>query len=178
MALLEQVLGEERLKVIADYNRQIAEQERQAADARASTAAGWVRGLADYATGLRTRQDSPLSATQQYWGASQDFNATLSAAMGGSGDAIGRLTGSADTFLAASRTIYGSGEGFARDWTRVVDALGAIGSKSADELTASVLQSEMRSQTEILRDELVRLRDEVVQLRTEQRLANAAPRVA
>jgi hypothetical protein len=49
---------------------------------------------------------------------------------------------------------------------------------SPDQLTASVLQTEVRSQTEVLKAELVRLREEVTALRTEQRLANALPRAA
>lgn len=174
MNLLEQALGLERVQIVKDANEQI----KAAEESRAGQAAGIVRSLADYATSLRTRQDSPLSATQQYWGASQDFQSVLASAQSGSADAMGRLSGVSDTFLAASRTLYGSGSGFAQDWTRVLDALSVMATKTPDELTASILQTEIRSQTEVLADELTRLRTEVTALRKEVQLQGAAPRAA
>jgi hypothetical protein len=170
MFLLERTLGAERLKITKDYNDQIIAAE----ETRAGKAAGIVKGLADYARGLRTGTDSPLSAQEQYFGASSDFFSDLGKVQGGDGDALARITTSADTFLKASRAVYGSGSGYATDYSRVLDAIGNIASMEPAQLTAVIYQTEMRTQTQVLNDSLVLLRDEVVALRREVQLNGAA----
>jgi hypothetical protein len=175
MGMLETDLGLERVKIVADYNKKIADAEQQALETRAGKAADIIGGLTKYAQSLRTGADSPLSATQRYWQASQAFQRTLDQAQGGNATAMAGLSSAADTFLGASRNIYGSGSSYAQDWNRVVTAIASIAAKSPDELTAAVFQDETRSQTAVLKDSIDALRTEVAGLRTETRLANSSP---
>jgi len=170
MSLLETVQGNERLGIIKDFNQKILDAEQD----RARQANGIITGIVDYAKSLRTRPDSPLSVREQYFGASSDFNSTLNRALGGDGTALAGLTASADTFLTASRGVYGSGSGYAADWQRVIDALGSVSAMTPEQLTAVIYQTEMRTQTQILNDSLILLRGEVTALRKEVQLGGAA----
>jgi len=165
MALLEKTLGEERLSIQKQYNDRIS--------ANASTT---VSSLADYASGLGTSSASPLSPMAQYTQAAQQFGGVSRLAAEGDYSALSNITSSADTFLSLSRTVNGGGAGYASDYRRVLDALDKASLLTTDTLTASVLQAETRTQTQVLQTELKRLRDEVVALRQQVAQTDSRPR--
>jgi tape measure domain-containing protein len=171
LGLSEQALNEGR-------TRAIAELERQRRDAMAPQVTGVVASLADYARGLRVANDNPLTPTARLGLASSQFDADLTAALGGDFRAVSRIQGSADTLLSLSRDVYGSGQGFAATFDRVLAGIGGIADLGDDRLTASALAAETRSQTETLVDALARLQAEVTALRREVQQAGANPLAA
>ena len=103
---------------------------------------------------LESSSASPLSPQAQYSLASQQFTTDATAAAGGDYNSLNNLTTYADTFLAASRTVNGSGAQYATDFQAVLNALTTAANTSPDVLTAGVLQSEIRTQTQQLDDAL------------------------
>jgi hypothetical protein len=158
--------------------RAIAELERQRREAVAPQVTGVVASLADYASGLRVANDNPLTPTARLGLASSQFDADLAAAVGGDFRAVSRIQGSADTLLSLSRDVYGSGQGFAATFDRVLAGIGSVADLGDDRLTASALAAETRSQTETLVDALARLQAEVTALRREVQQAGANPLAA
>jgi tape measure domain-containing protein len=128
---------------------------------------GAIGGLADYALRLRVANDNTGNPLSRLSAAEQDFERTLAAARGGDANAIGRFQQSAETFRGLSREVFGTGQGFANAEGRIIEALTQIGSLGSDALTASVLASETRNQTETLVGALARLQDELKALRRE-----------
>jgi hypothetical protein len=171
LGLSEQALNEGRTRAIADL-------ERQRREAVAPQVTGVVASLADYASGLRVANDNPLNPTTRLGLASSQFDADLTAALDGDFRAVSRIQGSADTLLNLSRDVYGSGQGFAATFDRVLAGIGGIADLGDDRLTASALAAETRSQTETLVDALARLQAEVTALRREVQQAGANPLAA
>lgn len=85
------------------------------------------------------------------------------------------LTGYADALLAGSRVVNGSGAAYAADFTRVLEAIGRVGSATPDTLTASVLAAETRTQTQQLTDALAEVRKAVEAVRAQLQQGSAAP---
>jgi trimeric autotransporter adhesin len=171
IALLEKALGAERLAIITESNDAIA-QKTEAAQNKAASA---IQSLVNYATGLQTSSASPLSAQDQYTLARNKFNAVAGAAAAGDYNSITQLQGFSDTFLNASRTVYGSGEVYASDFQRVLDALNQVASVAPDTLTASVLATETRTQTAELVASLADLKAAVESITTQLRQNATAP---
>jgi hypothetical protein len=163
MALLERTLGEERLSVIKQYNDQIKQQEEQAK----ATAGGVVSQITDYLKKFQIGGDSPLGPMAQYNLASSQFNAVSGAAGAGDFNSIQKFTTYADTLATSARVVFGSGKGYADAVERILQAAGKIGEIAPDQLTASVLRSETRSQTQQLSDKLDELIAEVQSLKAE-----------
>lgn len=189
MALLEETLGAERAAIVQRYadeaasGEQRAAQERLAAQAQAEqdaarareeaernardAATGVLSNLADYAKSLRRSDANPASPLAQYDDAVRQFQAVSGAAQAGDFRSASELTGYADTLLAASREINGSGLAYAQDFDRVASALQGVADVQPDILTASAAAEQSREQTAVIADQLTRLRDEVVALRRE-----------
>jgi hypothetical protein len=156
--------------------RAIEQLEQARAEAAAPYATGIITSLADYVSGLRMGNLSPLSPRAQYLSAQGEFDRLYEAAIGGDFAALSGLQSAADLLLRTGQEVEGSGAGFAALFDRVTSALGTLGtSLDEDKLTASVLEQETRTQTEILVAELGRLRSEVTALRSEVRLNGMAP---
>lgn len=168
LGLSEQALNDGRARAIADLEKARREQA-------APAAAGMVGGLADFVSGLRFSDVSPLSPRAMFSAANDNFSALLARAQGGDFGAMSGLRGAAETLLAQGRAVEGSGAGFAALFDRVTQALGGIGALSPDDLTASVYRETQREQTEILTEQLQRLTSEVAALRQETRLNGLAP---
>lgn len=103
-----------------------------------------IRSLERAAATLRTTaqrllggSDSILSPEQKYLQARLAYTTTATAAMGGDLDALQRLGGLAEAFIAASRSYYASGSAYATDFSAVQDVLSAAAAK-ADELGANL----------------------------------------
>jgi muramidase (phage lysozyme) len=171
MSLLEVTLGEERLAIVKKYADEITAKS----EAAAATAAGSITSLVAYAQGLQTSNASPLSPQDQLSLARSRFNAVSGAAGAGDYTSIQQLQGYADTFLNASRAVYGSGEAYVSDFQRVLEALGAVANVAPDTLTASVLQVETRSQTAELVSSLADLKAAVETITTQLRQNSTAP---
>ncbi|UXQ89168.1 hypothetical protein [Synechococcus phage MinM1] len=158
-----------------------AAQERAIQAARAQalqpvTAA--LGGIADFARGLRTANDNSGNPLSRLAAADSQFSATIAAALSGDTRALSRVTQDAETFRGLSRSVFGTGQGFADAESRIVGALEQIGLVGDDRLTASAMASETRSQTATLVEELQRLRAEVAALRREAQQGAANPLVA
>jgi hypothetical protein len=164
ISLMEEAHGAERAAIVEKYF-----------DAARKTATSAVTSLANYATGLSLSQASPLSQQDQLALARGQFNAVSGAAAAGDFNSLTQLQSYADSFLNASRAVYGSGEAYVTDFQRVLAALSAVSSTSSDTLTASVMQSETRTQTAELVQELGRLRDAVNTVTTQLRQNQTAP---
>lgn len=145
-------------------------QERAIREATARLTApliGSLNSLADYALRLRVANDNTGNPLSRLSAAEQDFERTLAAARGGDANAIGRFQQTAETFRSLSREVFGSGRGFADAEGRIIEALTQIGALGSDALTASVLATETRNQTDTLVGALTRLQDELKALRRE-----------
>jgi trimeric autotransporter adhesin len=178
MALLEQTLGLERLVTAKQFDDQLAAQDAAEAQKRldaAGTAAQAITSLTAYATSLKTSDASPLSPQDQLDLARSQFNAASGAAAAGDFNSLSQLQGFAQTFLAASRQVYGSGTAYVTDFQRVLDALQQVSNVPADTLTASVLQSETRTQTATLVEALADLKAAVDSVTTQLRQNQSAP---
>lgn len=185
MALLERVLNAERTAIVRKYAQDSTSAEAQAAEERLreqgraaqeaarlqeqarDATAGVLSSLADYARSLRQSDANPASPLAQYDDAMRQFQAVSGAASAGDFRSASELTGYADTLLAASREINGSGQAYARDFDRVQQALQGVADVQPDVLTASAAAEQSREQTAVIADQLTRLRDEVVALRRE-----------
>jgi hypothetical protein len=171
LGLSEQALQDGR-------TRALAELDRQRREAAAPQLTGIVSSLADTTRRLRAANDNPLNPTTRLDLASRQFDADLSGALGGDARALGRIQSSADTLLGLSRDVYGSGQGFAATFDRVLAGIGSIAEMGDERLTASVLAAETRSQTETLVQALARLQAEVAALRREVQQGSANPLLA
>ena len=171
MALLEQTLGAERLAIQKKYTDAITAQS----DAAAQTASASIASLLTYSVGLQSSTSSPLSPVDQLTLARNQFNAVAGAAGAGDANSISQLQTYAQTFLNASRVVYGSGTSYVSDFQRVLDAISAVASVPSDTLTASVLQTETRTQTAELVDTLNQLKAAVDMITTQLRQNAATP---
>lgn len=189
MTLLERTLDAERTAIVQKYAEQATAAERQAAEGRLAeqrraeeealrmqeeaarqardATAGVLSNLADYARSLRIGDRNPASPVDQYGDAVRQFQAVSGAAAAGDFRSARDLTGYADTLLAASREVNGSGLAYVRDFDRVQQALASVAEVSPDTLTASAAAEQTREQTTAITDELGRLRAEVTALRRE-----------
>jgi hypothetical protein len=161
---LDTTLAQERLQIAKQFNEQIA-----------SVSLPIITSIAQYAKGLQTGQLSPLSPQSQYALASQQFGATAGAAGRGDLTSLQDLSGAADTMLTAARALYGSGQSYVDAFNSVLDALTKVSTMTPDTLTASVLMSETRTQTQQLGDKLDLLRSEVAALRDQVRQTGNMP---
>ncbi|MCG7363190.1 phage tail length tape measure family protein [Roseomonas sp. ACRSG] len=131
MTLLLQAQAAERLAIV----KQFAEQEVEA-----------LRGLGGniraYVDNLRATPAGGLSPADQLSAAQEAFGKDLALARGGDQDALGRITGTADTLLSAGKGMYASGAEFQqlRDW--VLSSLEALpATKSYDQMVLEALQA-------------------------------------
>jgi tape measure domain-containing protein len=112
---LEQVQAAERARIIADYGQQAADALRQAG--------GTIR---QYLDGLATGTAAGASPTDRLAAAQAAFTRDRTLAMGGDRDALGRITATADTLLAAGRDMYASGQGFQDIKAGIVSGLSGL----------------------------------------------------
>ncbi|MFC7611633.1 hypothetical protein [Teichococcus aestuarii] len=171
MRLLEDTLWWER-KNIAERGAQ----ELLAAEQAAAASAGSViQSLADYSRSLAVGPDSPLSAQDRFATAQQQFNAVSGAAIAGDANSLSSLQGYAQTYLSASRALYGSTEGYAQAYGRVQNVLGQVGGISPATLTSGfqALQRSTDNQTTVLADHLQALLNAVNSQARETQMLNA-----
>ncbi len=164
MLSLDKTLNEERLALQQQYN-----------DKLAASASGPITSLTSYVQQLQTGSASPLSAQDQLLLATNQFNAVSGAATAGNFNSLSSLSGYANSFLSASRNVNGSGAAYVADFNKVLDVLSNISATTTDQLTASVLTAETRTQTAILVDNLQALKDEVAALRRQVAQNAGAP---
>jgi hypothetical protein len=168
LGLAEAALEDGRARAIADLRQ-------QRTDAAAGVLAGPVSSLADFVRSLRVANDNPLSPLGRLDAARSEFDRTIAAALDGDLGALGRVQNSAQSLLAVSRDVNGSGVGFAQDFQATLSRLESLSAFSLDALTSAVFAAETRSQTEILTAELQRLRAELAGLRAEVQQGNRIP---
>ena len=187
MAYLEETLGKERIQIVQKYAEQTAQAqaqaEAQAAQARAQalasaqqSAGAVVVSLTEYARGLVTGQDSPLSPQRQLDEARRQFQAVAGAADAGDAGSIQKLQSYAESYKGTARAVYGSGVGYADAISQITDAIAGVAGLGQDALTQSFMAAAIRSQTDMLVSELQALRGEVNALRreTQAQTRNAA----
>ncbi len=164
LSALAEAQGEERLAL-----------QKQQDDAVKAQAVSAISSLNQYAASLQTSSTSPLSPTAQLDLAKSQFESQSKLAQGGDFSAIQTLQQYSDAYLNAAHNVYGSGIDYVKAFSSVINALATVSTDSADTLTASVYQSETRTQTQILVDQLQELQDEVKQLRLQIVQGTAAP---
>jgi hypothetical protein len=174
-AALEKSLGEQRLAIQTTYNNQITQAASQQADAAAQAAGASITSLLSYVQKLQGSSDSPLSATDQYSLARNQFNAVSGAAQAGDATSIGNLPTYADAFLSASRAVNGSGLGYANDFNSVTSSVSSIASLGAAALTQSFMQAAMQSQTAAIVTAIQSLQTQVAGLQTALSQASLQP---
>ena len=178
MLELTRVQEAERLNIIKKYGEQgvQATQDNASAMAAAQQKVGTViDSLKDYANSLRVGDQSPLSARSQYDLAKSQFQAVQGAAAAGDYNSAAKLQQYSQTFLQASRTLNGSGAGYASDYNAVLTALQGVADVGADKLTNSALLQATQTQTAQLSTKFDELKAELVALRREyQQQARAA----
>jgi len=164
MTLLERTLQQERLAIQKQYGDKSVDLERDRATAL-QNATSVIASISQYAAGLGTSGASPLSPLDQYNLASRQFDAVSGAAAAGDFNSLRQLTGYADRFLSASRTVNGSGVGYVSDFTRVTSSLNSVASLGPETVTVSALANIAAGQTGALVAELQALRAEVAGLK-------------
>jgi hypothetical protein len=189
LARTEEVLGRERAAIVkrwADAATEAAERaaqaQKEAADRAAQAAAEAAReraaaldrarsgaadaigGVTAYVRQLQTSEASALPPERRLDLARRQFQAVSGAAAAGDAASAGRVTSYADAWLGAAREVFGSGAGYAEVFDRVVSELGRVADRP-DQLTASFLALETRTQTETLVAAVERLQGEIRDLR-------------
>lgn len=188
LSMLTQVQAAERLALV----RQFAEQEKEALRGIGGSIRAWVDNI-------RATPAGGLSPADQLSAAQEAFGKDLALARGGDQDALGRITGTADTLLSAGSQMYASGQEFQqlRDWVlsslenlpatksydqMILEALKALGGSinvSVELETFRVITEQLNALTDAERDKLVQT--EVVLRTVEQGLGRdltAAERAA
>lgn len=146
---------------------QVAADTSQQQAQAAGDAAGVIRSLADYSRSLSVGSMSPLSARDQFDLAQRQFNAVSGAATAGDARSLSELRGYAETYLNASRSLYGSTEGYAQSFRQVQGVLEQVGGLSPDTLTAGFMAAQMQDLKVSLVTELQALRAAVNEQRRE-----------
>lgn len=122
-------LGEARTKAIDDARSSL---ERAYRDERAEiektkdSLERFIETIADFRKDLQMGDLSTLNPVAKYGVAKSQFAETLKDAQAGDEDAMGRLTGDANDFLQASRSLYASGAAYSSDFEQVMSALGLV----------------------------------------------------
>jgi hypothetical protein len=163
---LEEVQGQERLNIIKKYAEAGTSEITAALKSAQANVAGLFTSLNDYVTRLKNSDQSPLSPTARYDLASSQFNAVAGAAAAGDAKSAGQLTGYSDALLTASRSVYGSGQQYAADFNRVLDAIQNV-TMVPDQLTQSFMTLALQTQTQTLVASLQAVQDEIAALRRE-----------
>jgi hypothetical protein len=163
---LEEVQGQERLNIIKKYAEAGTSEITAALKSAQTNVAGLFTSLNDYVTRLKNSDQSPLSPTARYDLASSQFNAVAGAAAAGDAKSAGQLTGYSDALLTASRSVYGSGQQYAADFNRVLDAIQNV-TMVPDQLTQSFMTLALQTQTQTLVTSLQAVQDEIAALRRE-----------
>lgn len=178
MLELTNVQEQERLAIIKKYGEQGVQATQDSANAMAAAqqkVGTLVDSLKDYANSLKVGDQSPLSAMDQYALAKSQFQAVQGAAAAGDYNSAAKLQSYSQTFLQASRTLNGSGAGYANDYNSVLTALQGVADAGQDKLTASAMAEATQAQTVALSTKFDELKAELVALRREyQQQARAA----
>ena len=164
LTALQKAQGEERLAL-----------QKQQDDALKSQAVGTISSLNQYAISLQTGDKSPLSPKAQLDLAQRQFETQAQLASHGNYAAVQTLQQYSEAYLAAAHTVFGSGMDYVQAFSKVISTLATVASQSPDALTASILQTETRTQTAILVEQLQELQDEVKQLRLQLVQGQTAP---
>jgi hypothetical protein len=136
---------------------------------------GIISSLTDYAHSLRTSDMSPGTPFDRLSEAERRFNAVAGAAAAGDAASMSAFQGYANEYLTASRSVYGSGTGFASAFSRVTDYIDRIGQQQANELTAAVFNAGNAALSAAVVAAIERLQDEVAALRRETKQVSTAP---
>lgn len=137
LALLEEVLAQERLNIVDDYNNKLLAEQQAAADKlldeqkRAEEQRLEIIQKANddiiaYLNGLLTGQLSPLSAKAQLDAAQKIYSTQLALAQSGDVEALQNITKYADSLLTASKAFYGSSAGYQQAFKQVTSELGGL----------------------------------------------------
>lgn len=149
MAQLDRTLYQERLTLLTQFNAQSLQSDQSALAAR-SQALSVLTNLSDYSRSLAVSDASPLSGKAQYGLAAEDFRSTSQAAALGDFDAISKLADVSNTFLGASRNVWGSGQQYARDFGAVQTAVRGVAAQSPDAIIAAAIRASEAQQTATL----------------------------
>jgi phage-related minor tail protein len=92
--------------------------------------------ILDYADGLLTSDLSPLSGVDKFNAAQSAFQTMLAKAQGGDRDALGGITGAADSYLREAKNMYASTSSYGSIFDQVQAALRALAAQPGPTATA------------------------------------------
>lgn len=175
MKQLTDTLADERKAIAGAPQAAIDAANQQAQDQASQGADGLITNLQSYVQNLVGGQANPTSPVDQFNAASGAFDVDAAAAAKGDAKSVSSLTSYADTLLNTARTVFGSGQGYADAYNRVIAALQKVGNISAETLTASVFRETTQTQTAILSSDIQTLNSTLQALRNDVKLAGAMP---
>lgn len=167
MTALDRSLNEQRLAIQTQYNNQLA-----------AAAENAVSGIGTWLQQFAQGSSSPLNDNAKLTLAANQFNTDSTAALTGDTTAIQALTGDASAYIAAGRSVYGSGTGYVAIADAVTSKLGQVAQLPSDVLTAGVMGSLFRTQTQQLSDGLAAVVKAVNDVRAQLKLTPLPSRVA
>ena len=113
-----------------------------------------VKQIADYLSGLRLSDKSPLDPLRKLEEAQRQYEKTLGLARGGEAQAGQDITQAADAYLQAAREYYASTDAYARRFSTVVADLEALQGVTFTDATAASAASASRAASEFYPVEL------------------------
>ncbi|MGE4044457.1 MAG: phage tail length tape measure family protein [Acetobacteraceae bacterium] len=166
LTLLEETLGQERLNLAEQFNKQIAandnaarEAELQASNRAADNALAVFSGIGNFARSMALGSASPLNAQQRYTLARNDFTSALARAQGGDFNAASQITQFASAFQDASRNLNGSGLQYATDFGTINEGLRSLASMPTADIISASLRAVQTESTTAVTSKLDELKD-------------------
>lgn len=126
LTALEALQAQQRLNIIADFNKraleeqqradeerlrqqqQAAEEQKRIWDEAAKFLQGALQNIQNWISSFLAGSQSPLSPSARLASAQSTFSTQYSAALGGDRDALSGITGNAQSLVEAIRAVYGS----------------------------------------------------------------------
>jgi hypothetical protein len=138
-----------------------------------------VGGIGDFVSSLRLGADSPLSPRARAAASQAEVTQLVARARGGDLAAYGGIQSAAQNAVAALRSSFGGGRGYADGVRGLLDTLQEFASAGADQLTASLYAATERANTDQLSAGLDRLLAAINGLRADLgQAARMPPRLA
>lgn len=123
---LEIALGAERAKIIADWNKQIVDDQKRAAEEAQSFWESWSRSIKEFVDHQRAGPQSPLSPQDRLAEAQANFAEQYAKALTGDRDAANSITSYASDLIEAGEAFWGSTMDFQNLWNSVLSQLEAL----------------------------------------------------
>lgn len=126
IADLDRALAAERLKIISDFNKQAADEEKRRLEEAQSFWESWSRSIKEFVDHQRAGPQSPLSPEARLAEAQANFAEQYAKALTGDRDAANSITSYASDLIEAGEAFWGSTMDFQNLWNSVLSQLEAL----------------------------------------------------